>query len=77
MARPKKNDIASAPTRLITLHDVMEMTGLSRSCIYDLMTRGRFPRPVRVTDHAVRWIYAEVQAFVASRPRARSKRTAT
>ena len=74
MAGPTKN--TADPQRLITLHEVMQMTRLSRSSIYSLMSRGRFPRPVRVTDHAVRWIFAEVQAFIASRPRAGSKRTA-
>ena len=28
---------------------VEQLTGLSRSTIYDLMAKGQFPRPVRLT----------------------------
>ena len=34
---------------------VQEMTGLSRSTIYQLMSQGAFPRPVRLTRKAVGW----------------------
>ena len=42
-------------------------TGLSRSAIYDLMTRGECPRPVRLSAKAVAWKASEVAAWVASR----------
>ena len=32
---------------------VEDLTGLSRSAIYDLMAKGAFPRPVRLTAKAV------------------------
>lgn len=63
------------PARLLGLREVMRMTGLSRSSIYDLRARGRFPQPVRVTEYAVRWIEEEVLDFIASRPRAGAART--
>ena len=63
------------PARLLGLREVMRMTGLSRSSIYNLRARARFPEPVRVTEHAVRWIEEEVLDFIASCPRARSART--
>ena len=65
---------APVPARLLGLREVMRMTGLSRSSIYDLRARGRFPQPVRVTEYAVRWIEEEVLDFIASCPRARSTR---
>ena len=34
---------------------VEEITGLSRSTIYDLMAKGEFPRPVKLTAKAVAW----------------------
>ena len=34
---------------------VQEITGLSRSTIYDLMAKGRFPRPVKLTEKTVAW----------------------
>ena len=61
---------APVPARLLGLREVMRMTGLSRSSIYDLRARGRFPQPVRVTEHAVRWIEA-VGLIPAFRPAGR------
>ena len=47
--------------------DVEEITGLSRTSIYRLMDRGEFPRPVRVTQKAVRWPESVVTAWLAER----------
>ena len=58
--------------RLLTLREVCEMTGLSRSSIYAMMAAGEFPRPIRIGARAVRWYENEVRAFIASRPRAGS-----
>ncbi|PLL13658.1 DNA-binding protein [Tabrizicola sp. TH137] len=46
---------------------VEEMTGLSRSTIYLLMSRGDFPRPVKLTTKAVAWSEAAVTEWLASR----------
>ena len=35
--------------------DVEDITGLSRSSIYDMMSRDEFPRPVRIGKRAVAW----------------------
>lgn len=50
-------------------HAVEEMTGLSRSTIYDLMAKGVFPRPVRLTAKAVAWPESAVAAWLATRPK--------
>lgn len=34
---------------------VEEITGLSCSTIYDMMRKGTFPRPVKLTDKIVAW----------------------
>lgn len=49
---------------------VESATGLSRSTIYDMMTRGEFPRPVRIGRRAVAWPESEVVAWLADRPTA-------
>jgi prophage regulatory protein len=43
------------PEHLLRLRDVVERTRLSRSTIYRLIDSGRFPKPFRVGDMAVRW----------------------
>jgi len=46
---------------------VEELTGLSRSTIYDLMARGEFPRPVKLTQKAVAWPESTIVAWLAER----------
>lgn len=47
---------------------VEEITGLSRTTIYEMMKRGQFPRPVRITGKAVAWPESVIVAWLASRP---------
>ena len=47
---------------------VEDMTGLSRSTIYDLMAKGAFPRPVRLTGKAVAWPESAIADWLAKRP---------
>ena len=46
---------------------VEAVTGLTRSTIYALMTRGEFPRPVCIGARAVAWCSSEVQEWIDSR----------
>lgn len=47
---------------------VEEITGLSRSTIYDLMSKGLFPRPVKLTGKAVAWPESSITDWLNSRP---------
>jgi prophage regulatory protein len=46
---------------------VEAITGLSRSTIYDLMAKGLFPRPVRLTQKTVGWPESKIAGWLASR----------
>lgn len=59
--------------RLLRRRDVERITGVSRSSIYRLMQEGEFPRPVRVGPGAVRWKASDIEAWIESRPVARSE----
>jgi prophage regulatory protein len=59
--------IRQSPIRLLRLPQVMEMTGLRKTKIYELHAEGAFPRRVRITAHSVGWVEAEVQAWLAQR----------
>ncbi len=48
--------------------EVEEITGLSRSTIYDMMNRGEFPRPVRLTAKAVGWPESLIRGWLENRP---------
>ena len=56
--------------RLLRLREVLALCGLSRSTIYRKMGEGSFPEPLRVGVRAVRWREAEIEDWLASRPRA-------
>lgn len=46
---------------------VEEVTGLSRSSIYELMAKGTFPRPVKLTEKAVAWPESRIAQWLAER----------
>lgn len=46
---------------------VEEITGLSRTTIYELMAQGAFPRPSRLTTKTVAWPESTIAAWLASR----------
>ena len=44
---------------------VQEVTGLGRSTIYDLMKKGMFPRPVKLTGKIVAWPESAIAKWLA------------
>ncbi|WP_058119144.1 AlpA family transcriptional regulator [Photobacterium kishitanii] len=57
--------------RFIRLKEVMHVTGLRRSSIYNYMAEGRFPKTVSLGGRAVAWVESEIidwiQAKIAQR----------
>lgn len=47
--------------------EIEALTGLARSTLYDLMARGEFPRPVKITGKAVAWPESAVAEWLADR----------
>ena len=66
-----------SPIRLLRLPQVMEMTGLRKTKIYELHAEGAFPQRVKITGHSVGWIEAEVQAWLARRVENSTHQSAT
>lgn len=54
--------------RMIRRPEVEHLTGLSRSSIYALMNKGRFPKPVRISAKAVGWPSTSIENWLESRP---------
>jgi prophage regulatory protein len=54
----------TAPIRILRLAQVIDMTGLGKTKIYELQAQGRFPMSVRITTHSVGWVEHEVQAWL-------------
>ena len=55
----------NAPDRMLRRPEVIAMTGLSTSTIYQRMTKGTFPKAVRLGVRAVGWPEAEIRAWLA------------
>ena len=68
-SRPMRQrpESTSAPIRFLRISEVAARTGLSRTTIYDWAADGRFPRPVRLSPRAVRWIEADVEEWIRER----------
>ncbi|MCK4124521.1 AlpA family transcriptional regulator [Ralstonia pseudosolanacearum] len=65
---------SSAPAtteRFLRLPEVMSTCGLCRSSIYQKVSTGEFPQPVRLTRSSIAWVASEIQQWVAARIAAR------
>ena len=55
----------------LRIADVCRVTGLPRATIYEMVTKGAFPKQVRLSPRAVGWIESEIlkwqQARIAER----------
>ena len=62
--------VTSASTgriRILRLGQVLDVTGLGKTKIYELQSEGNFPMRVQITAHSVGWIEEDVQAWLAKR----------
>lgn len=66
--RAVRTERASSTDRVfIRRHDVERMTGLARSTIYDFMSKGKFPKPIKLSERNVGWLEADVNDWIDSR----------
>lgn len=55
-------------TELERLPAVVQRTTLSRSHLYALMKKGKFPKPIKLGIRSVGWRVEDVEAWIATRP---------
>ena len=53
--------------RILRIKDVIKITALSNSTIYELIKSNDFPRPKRIGKRAVGWLENDIQNWVDSR----------
>lgn len=53
--------------KLIRLHAVLSMTGLSRTTVYDLMRRDGFPKNIPIGQRARAWRESDIQQWILER----------
>lgn len=59
--------VQEAPKQLIRRNKVEQITSLSRSRIYALMSNDDFPKPVRLGSMSVAWVLADVEEWINAR----------
>lgn len=64
--------------RIIRLKEVMAMTGLGRSTLYNLLAEGKFPKSVSLGGgRAVGWLASEVEEWIMTRVKERDLKAVT
>ena len=62
--------------RLLNRAAVLARLGITKTTLYRWMREDGFPAPLRCGARCVRWVEAEITAWVQSRPRANGDRAA-
>lgn len=57
--------MTKSATRFLRLKDVKALCGLSTSSIYEMMSRGAFPRQVSLGPKSVAWLEPEIATWQA------------
>lgn len=52
---------------ILRLPDVIKLTGLSRSAIYDLISKGLFPKQIKLTSRSSGWLQSECEQWLNDR----------
>ena len=50
--------------QLLRRTEVEQLTGLSRTAIYDRMREGRFPKSVALSPKTIRWVRGEIIKWI-------------
>jgi prophage regulatory protein len=61
----KASPLQDRPDDLLTIHDVLHRTKLSRPTIYRYIAAKRFPAPLKLSAGAVRWRRGDLDAWQA------------
>ena len=66
MRRPPLED-GGDEDRLLRLPEVLRLTGMCRSALYDQMARGHFPSSIKIGQRATSWSAKAVRNWIAQR----------
>ncbi|WP_277184022.1 AlpA family transcriptional regulator [Caballeronia sp. BR00000012568055] len=50
---------------ILRMREVMRITGMGRTTIYDAIARGAFPKSVKLTSKSIGFYAADIQTFLA------------
>lgn len=64
------DSITTTADRLLRVPDVTARTGLARSTIYDHVSQGKFPKPVKLGPRVVAWRESDINRWIEALPTA-------
>ncbi|MCD9126687.1 helix-turn-helix transcriptional regulator [Luteimonas fraxinea] len=70
----KKMSASERVEELRTLSEVQAMTGMGSSWIYDQITAGNFPAPIKIGRRSL-WVLSEIDAWVRDQIREYRRQT--
>ncbi len=53
--------------KIIKLHEVIQITSLSKSSIYSFISNNGFPRQISLGPRCVGWVESDVEAWICDR----------
>lgn len=67
--------ITQTPNRFIRIKEVISLTGLSKSYIYQLAKTNHFPKQINLIDGgtSVAWLESEIKEWLESRVKSRDQ----
>ena len=54
-------------TKFLRLPTVLEITGLHRATLYEMIGRGDFPKPAKIGARAIAWPDSEIRNWIDER----------
>ena len=54
--------------RILRIKEVIKVTAMSNSTIYELIKSNEFPRPKKIGKRAVGWLAGDIQSWLDNRP---------
>lgn len=58
--------------KLLRLPQVKELTQLSTSGIYRLISQDKFPKQIKIAERSSRWIESEIMEFITKKMKERN-----
>ena len=53
--------------RLIRLKELIKIIGLARSTVYLLLSKNKFPKPIKLTEKTIVWRLSEIEKWIEER----------
>jgi prophage regulatory protein len=61
---------SNTPQSLLKLKDVVQLTGLSRSTIYNLLAENKFPKRIQITKQRIAFLSIDVDKWISETAKA-------